>query len=245
MIAFEDLHAELQPQCAAIIAQYEDSRSALLPLAHLYQDHEGYLSQNAILAIAQQLELTPAVVESTVSFYTLFYRRPVGKYMLQVCRNLSCLINGADEIMAYFRAQLGVNHLETTDDGIFSYEEAECLAACDRAPCMQINLEFKYELTKAKVDEMLAQMRAGTFDIAPLVQSAAPGKTWKVAAETGRKSAGGRGVSNPNNAGGIGDKTGVIMLDRLWADPAVAARSRERVLREKHLQPGGGENGQH
>src|ERR1017187_4748537 len=84
---FDELFVRLRPECTALVEQYEDSRSALLPMAHLFQEHEGYLSQNAIVAIAYLLTLTPAVVESTVSFYTLFFRKPVGKYMLQVCRN--------------------------------------------------------------------------------------------------------------------------------------------------------------
>jgi NADH-quinone oxidoreductase subunit E len=239
---FDDLFGQLRPACATIIEQYEQSRSALIPLAHLFQEHEGYLSQNAIVAIAYLLELTPAVVESTVSFYTLFFRKPVGKYMLQVCRNLSCLINGAEEIMAHFRERLGVGHLETTPDGLFSYEEAECLAACDQAPCMQVNLEFVYKLTPADIDALLAALRAGTHAIAPLVQTAPPERTWKVAQDTGRKSAGGRNVLSPNNAGGIGDRSGVIMLDRLLAEPAVRQRSRERVLHEQNFAPGNGEN---
>jgi hypothetical protein len=187
------------------------------------------------------LGLAPAVVESTVSFYTLFFRKPVGKYMLQVCRNLSCIINGAEEIMAYFREQLGIGHLETTADGVFSYEEVECLAACDQAPCMQVNLEFVYKLTPRDIDAMLAAIRAGTYAVAPLVQTAPPERTWKVAQDTGRKSAGGRDVTNPNNAGGIGDRSGLIMLDRLMANPAFAARSRERLLHEKNFQPGNGD----
>ncbi|MGD0476059.1 MAG: NAD(P)H-dependent oxidoreductase subunit E [Candidatus Velthaea sp.] len=238
---FDELFLKIRPDCEALIAQYENSRSALIPMAHLFQEHEGYLSQNAIVAIAYLLDLSPAVVESTVSFYTLFFRKPVGKYMIQVCRNLSCIINGAEEIMAYFCEQLGIGHLETSADGVFSYEEAECLAACDQAPCMQVNLEFVYKLTKPDVDAMIAAMRAGTYAVAPLVQSVPPERTWKVAQDTGRKSAGGRGVTNPNNAGGIGDRSGVIMLDRLMADPAYADRSRERVLHEKNLQPGNGE----
>jgi NADH-quinone oxidoreductase E subunit len=238
---FDDLFVKLRPECTSLVAQYENSRSALIPMAHLFQEHEGYLSQNAIHAIAYLLDLSPAVVESTISFYTLFFRKPVGKYMLQVCRNLSCIINGAEEIMSYFREQLGIGHLETTADGLFSYEEAECLAACDQAPCMQVNLEFVYKLTRPDVDAMLAAMRAGTFAIAPLAQSVPPERTWKVAQDTGRKSAGGRGVTDPNNAGGIGDRSGVIMLDRLMADPAFAERSRERVLHEKNLQPGNGD----
>jgi len=235
---FDEMIARLAPEVDAIVAQYEDSRSALLPLAHLYQDHEGYVSPNAIAAIGYRLGLTPAVVESTVSFYTLFYRKPVGKYMLQVCRNLSCMLNGAEEIMAYFRERLGVGHLETTDDGLFSYEEVECLAACDRAPCMQVNLEFFYDLTKANVDDMLAAMRGGTFPVKPLVQTKLPGRSWHVVQEAGKKSAGGVGVVDPNNAGGLGDRSGIIMLDRLLADPGFVQRTHERAVHEPNLQPG-------
>jgi NADH-quinone oxidoreductase subunit E len=239
--AFDELFTRLKPQCLDLIAEYEHSRSALIPMAHLFQEHEGYLSQNAVVAIAYLLELSPAVVESTVSFYTLFYRKPVGKYMLQVCRNLSCIINGAEEIMAYFRERLGIGHLETSADGLFSYEEAECLAACDQAPCMQVNLEFVYKLTKPDIDAMIAAMRAGSYPIAPLVQTAPPDRTWKVAQDTGRKSAGGRDVTDPNNAGGVGDRSGAIMLDRLLADPAFAQRSNERLLHEKNYKPSTGD----
>ena len=76
-------------------------------MAHLFQEHEGFVSPNALAAISHLLDLSPAVVESTISFYTLLFRRPVGKYMIQVCRNLSCIINGAEEIMAYARERLG------------------------------------------------------------------------------------------------------------------------------------------
>ena len=82
--------------------------------------------------------------------------------------------------MAYFRQQLGIGHLETTGDGLFSYEEAECLAACDRAPCMQVNLEFVYDLTVEKVDALLHAMRDGTYPVAPLPQNVAPGRDWHV-----------------------------------------------------------------
>ncbi|MGB8267735.1 MAG: NAD(P)H-dependent oxidoreductase subunit E [Candidatus Velthaea sp.] len=234
---FDEMLARLEADAAALVAQYEDPGSALLPLAHLYQEHEGYVSPNAIAAIAHRLGLSPAVVESTVSFYTLFYRKPVGKYMLQVCRNLSCLLNGADPLMAHIRERLGIGHLETTADGLISYEEVECLAACDRAPCMQVNLEFFYDLTKESFDGMLAAIRAGTLGVKPLVQTKRPGKTWHVSQETGKKSPGGVGVVDPDNAGGIGDRSGIIMLDRLLAEPHFAQRSNERVLHEPDLTP--------
>jgi hypothetical protein len=173
------------------------------------------------------------VVESTVSFYTLFFRKPVGKYMLQVCRGLACSINGAEDIMANFREKLGVGHLQTTDDGMFSYEEVECLAACDRAACMQVNLEFVYDLTPQMIDEMLEAMRAGTYQVAPMAQTDTPERTWKVVQDAqvshGGKSIGALDQPNPNNGGGI-DKDGVIMIDRIIAQEArFKGRTKERL----------------
>jgi NADH-quinone oxidoreductase subunit E len=238
MSDFNALREELKPECDAIIAQYEQPRSALLPLVHLFQEHEGFASSEAVHAISDMLELTPAVVESTVSFYTLFYRKPVGKYMLQVCRGLACTLNSAENIMAYFREQLGVGHLETTPDGLFSYEEVECLAACDRATCMQVNLNFVYDLTPQMIDDMLAAMRAGTYDVAPLPQTQMPERSWTLRQDTqvsrGDKSAGAQDQPDPNNPGGL-DRDGVIMLDRILADePRFKGRTKERLA---NLEP--------
>jgi NADH-quinone oxidoreductase subunit E len=232
---FSKLFERLRPECERIIAQYEQKRSALLPMMHLFQSEQGYVSQEAMRAAAEMLNITPAVVESTVSFYTLFFRRPVGKYVLQVCRGLACTINGAEDIMAYFREKLGIGHLQTTSDGLFSYEEVECLAACDRPTCMQVNLEFVYDLTPQMIDEMLDLMRAGTYKTAPMAQTRKPGKTWAIKQDdqvsTGRKSLGAVDVSEPNNAGGVGDPSGVIMIDRLInKDISFRERTRERVV---------------
>jgi NADH:ubiquinone oxidoreductase subunit E len=234
---FPALAVQLKPECDRIIAQYEHKRSALLPLIHLFQKHEGYTSREAMRFVGEALDETPAVVESTVSFYTLFFRRPVGKYMLSVCRGLSCSIANAEDIMAYFREKLGIGHLQTTADGVFSYEEVECLAACDRATCMQVNLEFVYDLTPAAIDEMLAAMRAGTYAVAPLAQTEEPPATWSVRQDgevsTGRKSPGSTDVESPNNAGGVGDAAGLIMLDRIVnRSVAFYEGTRERAVRD-------------
>ncbi len=216
---FPALRERLKPECDEIVAMYEEKRSALLPIMHLFQQHEGFVSPQAMYAAAEMLEITPAEVEGTVSFYTLLYRRPVGKYMLQVCRGLACTINGAEDIMAYFREKLGIGHLQTTQDGLFSYEEVECLAACDRATCMEVNLEFVYDLTPQKIDEMLETMRAGTSAVAPMAQTERPAATWAISQDaqigTGKKSRGATGVPEPNNAGGVGDRSGIIMLDNI------------------------------
>jgi NADH-quinone oxidoreductase subunit E len=230
---FPKLLEQLRPQCEEIIARYEVPRSALLPLIHLFQQHEGYTSPEAQRAVADMLQLTPAVVESTVSFYTLFFRKPVGKYMLQVCRGLACSISGAEDVMAYFREKLGIGHLQTTNDGMFSYEEVECLAACDRATCMQVNLEFVYDLTPQMIDEMLEAMRAGTYPVPPMAQSDKPERTWKMLQDGqvahGGKSIGALDQPNPNNGGGV-DKDGVIMIDRiLTQDARFKGRTKERL----------------
>ena len=241
--SFDALYAQLRPQCESLIAEYEQKRSALIPLAQLFQEHEGYVSANAIAAIAYLVDENAATVESTISFYTLLYRRPVGKYMVQICRNLPCMLNGADELMAYARRKLGIDHLETTTDGTFSYEEVECLAACDRAPCAQVNLEFVYDLTPERFDALIAELAGGNSPIAPLAQTRRPGRTWKVEQDTGLKSPGALGVSNPNNAGGIGDPSGRAMFDLIVGKPQYEQRSDERLLRETTLRVEPSENG--
>jgi NADH-quinone oxidoreductase subunit E len=226
--------AKVEPEARRLIAQYPEdcARSALLPILHAFQNVEGWVSPEALARTAEWVGVPVSVVESTASFYTLFHRRPVGKFMLQPCRNLSCMLGGAGEIMAHFRESLGIGHNQTTPDGLFSYEEAECLAACDRAPCMQVNLQYYYDLTKEKVDTMLQAMRAGTFETAPLPQTATPGPDWHVSSERTQKSPGAQGVSNPNDPGGLGDVTGVRTIERLEEDPApiLARPTHERLV---------------
>ena len=142
------------------------------------------------------------------------------------------------------RAALGVEHLETTGDGLISYEEVECLAACDRAPCAQVNLEFVYDLTPQKVDELVGAIRGGTIEVAPLAQTAKPGRTWKVSHE-GAKSAGARNEPAPDNPGGIGDPSGVRMFDLIAGKPKYEVRSRERLVHTPELRPTINENGHH
>jgi NADH-quinone oxidoreductase subunit E len=222
----------VKPEAERLISLYPQRRSAVLPLLHAFQDVEGFVSAEAMAATAEMVGEPVAVIESTASFYTLFFRRPVGRFMLQPCRNLSCMLRGAYEVMAHFRERLGVGHLETTEDGLFSYEEVECLAACDRAPCMQVNSEFVYDLTNEKVDELLSSIRAGTYSGAPLPQTVAPAATWRVGLGGEKKSVGAQLVPNPNDPGGFGDATGVYAIERLIADPTpVRVRpTRERLV---------------
>jgi NADH-quinone oxidoreductase subunit E len=234
--AFPALLERLKPRCEEIIARYEDERSALLQLMQLFQEHEGFVSPEAMRYGSERLGATMADVEGAVSFYTLLYRRPVGKYVVQVCRGLACSICGAEEAMRAFRDRLGIGTLETTSDGVVSYEEVECLAACDRAPCAQVNLEFVYDLDERKIGAMIAAMRAGTYETAPMAQSERPARTWLVEQDLsiarGERSKGAEGVPSPDDAGGI-DRDGVIMLDRiLTRGPAFLGATRERLVSE-------------
>lgn len=233
---FPKLLERVKPQCEEIIARYEDKRSALVQILLLFQQYEGFVSPQAMQYAAERLERTLGDVESTVSFYTLLYRKPVGKYVVQICRGLACSICGAEEAMQQFRDALGVKSLETTEDGAISYEEVECLAACDRAPCAQVNLEFFYDLDAKKIDEMVAAMRSGNYGVAPMTQTEQPERTWIVNQDLsiaeGRRSKGAQGVPSPDDAGGI-DGNGVIMLDRILARGiSFSGATNERLVKE-------------
>jgi NADH-quinone oxidoreductase E subunit len=114
-------------------------RSAVLPALYLAQQQQGYITANAIRHVAEMLGITRADVEDVVSFYTMFYRKPVGKYLVQVCRTLSCALNGAERVTAALTEKLGIGPGQTDADGTFTVIEVECLGACDRAPVVMVN----------------------------------------------------------------------------------------------------------
>jgi len=125
----------------ALIVRYppERKRSAVLPALYLVQYQIGYITANAMRYVAGLLEITPADVEDVVSFYTMFYTRPVGKFVLQVCRTLSCALNGAERVTETLASTLGIAAGETDATGTFTLIEVECLGACDRAPVVMVN----------------------------------------------------------------------------------------------------------
>jgi NADH-quinone oxidoreductase subunit E len=136
-----------------IIAQYPQRRSALLPLLHFAQEQDGYVTNEAMKEIAALLEITPAEVLGTCSFYTMFKREPVGKLVVSVCTNVTCLVTGGPQVL---------RHLEHryADDPDVTVEEVECLAACGGAPAMQVNYEFHEQLTPADAEHIVdAYMR--------------------------------------------------------------------------------------
>ena len=124
-----------------IVKRYppDRKRSAILPALYLVQHQLGYVTANAMRYVAGLLEITPAEVEDVVSFYTMFYTRPTGKFVLQVCRTLSCALNGAERVTGEISAKLGIKPGETDATGTFTLLEVECLGACDRAPLVMVN----------------------------------------------------------------------------------------------------------
>ena len=158
------LDAERVRRAAEIIGRYPSSRSALLPLLYLAQEQDGYLAEDAMEHIAELLELTPSEVLGTASFYTMFKREPVGNYLLSVCTNIACLIDGGFELLEHAEQALGVRPEGTTADGMFTLEEVECLAHCDKAPCMQVNYRFFGPVTPADLDRLCDDLRAGRLD---------------------------------------------------------------------------------
>lgn len=143
----------------AILAKYADRRSAVLPLLYVAQDEYGHLSDKAIREVADALDLPPTDIFEVVGFYTLYYEKPVGKWMLQVCDDAPCCYLGAEELIASLKEKLGIEEEETTSDGMFTLQRVKCLAACNRAPVMQANLSYIYDVTPDQLDGLLHELR--------------------------------------------------------------------------------------
>jgi NADH-quinone oxidoreductase subunit E len=160
--AFEpEVYARLERDAKEIIARYPKPRSALLPLLHLVQSEEGYVSDAGIQFCADQVGITPAQVTGVVTFYTQYKQHPVGDFHVGVCINSLCAIMGGDQIWAELSEYVGVGHDEPTEDGKVSLERIECNAACDYAPVMMVNWEFFDDMTPAKAKQLVDDLRAG------------------------------------------------------------------------------------
>ena len=175
-----EARARLDAEAAEIIGRYPRSRSALLPLLHLVQAEEGFVSDDGIAFCARHLGLTEAEVSAVVSFYTMYKRCPVGEYHVGVCTNTLCAVMGGDQILAALHEHLGVADDEPTPDGKVSLEHVECNAGCDYAPVVMVNWEFFDDITPDSARELVDGLRAGK-DIAPS-RGAPRLVTWKQAA---------------------------------------------------------------
>jgi NADH-quinone oxidoreductase subunit E len=155
------VEAELRDRMETIAARFPQRLSALIPILYLVQQQHGHVTKAGMELAAEVLGTTPAYVDSVASFYTMLYRQPVGKYVLQVCKTLPCALMGAEDIIAYIQEKLGIKPGETTPDQLFTLETVECLAACHVAPLMMVNEAYKIHLDRAKLDGIIDECTHG------------------------------------------------------------------------------------
>lgn len=153
--------AALRADAAPIIARYPQARSALLPLLHLVQAHDGYVTRAGVRFCAGLLELTPAQVASVATFYSMYRRTPTGTHLVGVCTTTLCAVMGGDAILAELTDRLGVAPGETTNDGAVTLQRVECNAACDFAPVVMVNWEFFDDQTPESAAALVDDLRAG------------------------------------------------------------------------------------
>jgi NADH-quinone oxidoreductase E subunit len=154
-VAFSDAaRAEFE----RLLTRYPDGKAVILPALYLAQKEFGYVSDEAIVHIAGLVGTSPAEIEGVATFYTMFNRKPVGKYHVQICRNISCSLLGAEHLIEHVSKKLGVAPGETTPDGKFTLAKVECLGSCGTAPVMQVNDEYHENLTVESIDRILDQL---------------------------------------------------------------------------------------
>jgi len=144
-----------------IIGRYPHPKSALIPLLHLAQEQDGHVTDEAMVHIAELVGVTPAEVVGTCSFYEMFKRHPVGQYLVNVCTNIACMLNGGEELLHHLEERLGIRAGATTPDGMFTLEDVECIAACTEAPCLTVNYRYFHRITTEEADALLDDLRAG------------------------------------------------------------------------------------
>ena len=157
------LRADIVARAKELIDLYPQPRSALIPLCHLAQEQDGWLRPEAMEEIAELCGVTAAEVKGTATFYDMLHTEPVGTYLVSVCTNIACLLGGALELLEHAESTLGVRAGGTTSDGGFTLEEAECLADCDRTPCVQVNHRYVGAQTAESFDRLLDDLESGAL----------------------------------------------------------------------------------
>ncbi|HSS61654.1 MAG TPA: NAD(P)H-dependent oxidoreductase subunit E [Candidatus Limnocylindrales bacterium] len=156
------LSSHILQEIKELPAKYPQPRSAVMPALDLAQEELGHLTPEAMSEVASALQLDPGYVEGVATFYTLFHLDPIGKHRFYVCTNLSCMIRGANDIVSHVKKAIGVERSDQVSaDGLFSFEEVECLGACEYAPMMRLDHRYLYDLTTQRIDELVAERRSG------------------------------------------------------------------------------------
>jgi NADH-quinone oxidoreductase E subunit len=155
------LSSESLTRAEGIVALYPERRSALIPLCHLAQSEHGYLTSESMEDIAKLVGCSPAEVRGTASFYDMLHIEPVGRYVFAVCTNIACMLAGAYEVLSHAEQRLGIRVGQTTHDELFTLEEAECLAGCDKAVCVQVNHRFFGPIDEESFDQLVDDLAGG------------------------------------------------------------------------------------
>lgn len=150
---------QFESRFSEMLTHYPTKRSVLVPTLLYAQDEVGYLSEEVIAELAERLELTELDVRTVISYYSMLTTKPRGKYNVQVCTNIACLLRGGEELLEHCEKKLGIGNKGTTRDGLFSLEEVECIGACSWAPAVQVNYDFHENLTPEKMDGVIEEYR--------------------------------------------------------------------------------------
>ncbi|MBX5496213.1 MAG: NAD(P)H-dependent oxidoreductase subunit E [Bryobacteraceae bacterium] len=152
---------KLEEKFAALLTHYPEGRQrgALIPMLLYAQDEVGAITPELVEEVAKRCGVTPLQVDEVVGYYSMLHRKPLGKYHIQVCTNISCMLVGGEELFEHACKKLGIGHKQVTPDGLFSLEEVECMGACSWAPAIQIGYEFHHKVTPEKLDELIEALR--------------------------------------------------------------------------------------
>jgi NADH-quinone oxidoreductase subunit E len=152
---------QLEAKFAKLLTSYPPGRqrSALVPMLLFAQDELGYISPELVEEIARRVGIQPVQVEEVLTYYSMLHKKPLGKYHVQICTNISCLLTGGAELWEHACRKLGIGHKEVASDGIISLEEVECIGACSWAPALQVNYDFHHHVTPEKLDHLLESLR--------------------------------------------------------------------------------------
>ena len=141
------------------LIKYPHKRAALMPVLYIAQEQNGFISGEVMLEVAKILEITPEDVLGVVTFYTMYHQQPVGKYHLQVCTNISCMLKGGYEIYQCVKEKLGIDNMQVSPDKLFSLEEVECMGSCGTAPMLAVNEDYFENLTKEMTDQIIESLK--------------------------------------------------------------------------------------
>lgn len=141
------------------LSRYPQKRAALMPVLYIAQEQNGFISGEVMTEVAKILEITPEDVLGVVTFYTMYHQQPVGKYHIQVCTNVSCMLKGSSGIYERVKEKLGLDHMQVTKDKLFSLEEVECMGSCGTAPMLAVNEDYFENLTKEEADQIIESLK--------------------------------------------------------------------------------------